>query len=402
MSKAFRSIYSAFDRYPSTKGAATHIEQSCRALFSTAGLSPGALWVLDLGDDDIAAQPAIPNGERFAVSSDTPHLLERAEHFAETLHTWISAQAPGALQVGQFRDPWSGIPMIAADNIRLLVYEVNALPSIELPCRYPKLSAAVLDKIRSMESRCLASADAIVTPSAQTRRHLVERCGIEESRIKVLPNGAEVFPPCDRPADAPASDYLLYFGALQPWQGIDTLLQAFSQLIDKPDLPLVICSSHKERAARPYHRLARQLGIADKVTWRYQLARDELQGWLQHAAVTLAPLTDTPRNVEQGCCPLKVVESLAAGTPVIASDLVVIRDLVDYLGADSRDFSTSGVQLVRPGNAAALATSIRVTLESRDLAQAAGARARSRIENQLTWKKHRDQLTAFYEALLDG
>ncbi|MGX2953608.1 glycosyltransferase [Shewanella sp. JL219SE-S6] len=44
----------------------------------------------------------------------------------------------------------------------------------------------------------------------------------------------------------------------------------------------------------------------------------------------MAPLTPCRRNMLQGCCPLKVLESMACGTAVIASDLPVIRELVTH------------------------------------------------------------------------
>ena len=39
----------------------------------------------------------------------------------------------GALRIAHFRDPWSGVPLLAREHRYASVYEVNALPSIELP-----------------------------------------------------------------------------------------------------------------------------------------------------------------------------------------------------------------------------------------------------------------------------
>ena len=44
-----RALYAAFDRFPSRKGSAVHIDRFARALFETA--SPGLLYVL--GGDDL-------------------------------------------------------------------------------------------------------------------------------------------------------------------------------------------------------------------------------------------------------------------------------------------------------------------------------------------------------------
>ena len=54
----------------------------------------------------------------------------------------------------------------------------------------------------------------------------------------------------------------------------------------------------------------------------------ELAGVFASLRFTVAPLAETARNTWQGCCPIKIVESMAAGTPVIAADLAVSRELI--------------------------------------------------------------------------
>lgn len=404
-----RSVYAAFDRYPSAKGAATHIEHAVAALFSHAEANPGALWVLDPGDEksdrgteETRVSPR-PDGQCFAVDARAPRLLERAEIFAASLSEWLGQQPEKTLTIGQFRDPWGGVPMIASGKFSRLVYEVNGLPSIEMPYRYPHLVEAVLEKMRRHEGRCLKQADVIVTPSRQTLRHLVSERGVPAKKITVIPNGAEISPPRDRPDDAPEGRYLLYFGALQPWQGIQTLLHAFAQLSDLSDLHLVICSSHKEKQAGPYRRLSGKLGLEGRIAWRHQLPRPELRAWIQHAAVTLAPLTDTPRNTVQGCCPLKILESLAGATPVVASDLPVVRDLVGHFNEGSNQGAraeTCGILPVRPERPSEWAIAIRKQLEDPRETGELGRRGRECIRERLTWERHRAQLDRVYSSLL--
>ena len=44
------------------------------------------------------------------------------------------------MQIAHFRDPWGGIPIVQRENRAYqAVYEVNGLPSIELPFHYPAL-----------------------------------------------------------------------------------------------------------------------------------------------------------------------------------------------------------------------------------------------------------------------
>jgi glycosyltransferase involved in cell wall biosynthesis len=55
-----------------------------------------------------------------------------------------------------------------------------------------------------------------------------------------------------------------------------------------------------------------------------------LAGVFARLRFTVAPLAETARNTWQGCCPVKIVESMAAGTPVLASDLAVSRELIRH------------------------------------------------------------------------
>jgi len=218
----------------------------------------------------------------------------------------------------------------------------------------------------------------------------VRRLGAPPDRVHLVPNGAdlsETRPP--RPPDAP-DRYLLYVGALQPWQGVDVLLRAFARLTDLTGLRLVVCSSVPRPRARPLHRLADRLGVADRVDWHYTVPHAEVAAWMAHAAVSLAPLTASPRNLDQGCSPLKIWESMAAGSPVVASDLPAVRELITD-GVDGR--------LVRPDRPAELARAVRILLEYPEMAAELGRRARERIGSGFTWAHARARLADVYEQL---
>ncbi len=285
-----------------------------------------------------------------ASRAPIPNLLERAVAFGEHLARLLD-EAGDDLEVCHFRDPWSGVPILERPHRYATVFEVNALPSIELPYAFPSIAPRTLEKIRAAESFCLDAADRIVTPSRTTRDFLAKR-GVPLSKIDVVPNGADPVPRLPRPFEAPDA-YLIYFGALQSWQGVDTLLRAFARLADLEELRLVVCGSARSRPARAAEKLAAKLGLGERVLWRWELPQSELEPWLSNALLSVAPLRACSRNVEQGCAPLKVLESLAAGVPVVASDLPPVREIV-----------TDGVEgrLVAPDRPAELARAIRLLL----------------------------------------
>lgn len=106
---------------------------------------------------------------------------------------------------------------------------------------------------------------------------------------------------------------------------------------------------------------------------------------LTEASVGLAPLRDLPnyRNSQ----PTKILEYLAVGLPVVASDLPGTRQLVDGLDA---------VHLVAPGDPEALAAAI-AEARSPEVTQAARAQASS-IRSRFRWPA--EEVRDFYRSLL--
>jgi len=240
-----RAFYGAFDRFPSRKGAAIHIDRFARALFAHRDGS-GLLYVL--GGQGLPAYQREGDVEIVRFSRTVPNFLERVLAYRGRLAALLDeADAGGSLEICHFRDPWTGLPVVDRPHGYACVYEVNGLPSVELPLTYPALDDETLAKVRADERRCWTEADLVVVPALALRDTLV-RLGCPPEKIAVVPNGADVNegPPPARPEDAPAS-YLLYFGALQPWQGVGTLLRAFARLADFPDLHLVVCASQDGR-----------------------------------------------------------------------------------------------------------------------------------------------------------
>lgn len=389
------ALYAAFDRYPSTKGAAIHIREFAGTLFSATG--GGVLHVL--GGDDLPAYQREESATGDIVEivrfvDEVPNLLDRVAAYGAQLHAVATTAAPH-LRIAQVRDPWSAAPLVehglaGRGTPARLVFEVNGLPSIELPYRYPTIAGGTLDKIRAVEARCLAAADAVVTPSHVLADRLIQ-LGVPSGVITVIPNGATLpDAPLPRPPSAP-DRYLVYVGALQPWQGVDALLAALARLADLDDLRLVVCSATPAKRAKGLRRLAERLGVAERVEWRYKVPHREVAAWLAHAELSVAPLSDCARNVDQGCCPLKVLESMAVGTCVVASDLAVTRELVE----DGRH----GV-LVAPGRPAELARAIRVALEYPDHTAELGRNGQARVADAFTWTRSRNALAALHHDLL--
>ena len=383
----YHSLYAAFDQFPSKKGAAHHIQRFAPILFDTC--SPGLLYVI--GGEDLPPYQEEGNTTIIRFSETVPNFLQRTISFGRQLYSVIEPHRRH-LRIAHFRDPFSGMPIIdASERSYKTIYEINGLPSIELPSTYPSMAQHTVDKIRRIEKICMEKCDHIITVSQTLKTYLLDN-EIREEKITVLPNGADCHPAGEKPEDAPER-YLIYFGALQSWQGVDILLKAFRLLADLADLHLVICSSVKERTAKPYKKLSEKLGVADRLIWKYRLGEQPLRGWLSHAELSVAPLRETDRNLTQGCSPLKILESMAAGVAVVASDLPCVREIM----ADGEHGF-----LVRPDRPQELARSIRVLLEYPEQRRKMGRMGKEHVERAFKWKKTTGRLKVLYRVLLDS
>jgi len=154
--------------------------------------------------------------------------------------------------------------------------------------------------------------------------------------------------------------------------------------------PLGFCVSPASGDAGGFGSFGGKLGVADRTVWHYELHDTELRPWLANAELTVAPLRECARNVEQGCAPLKIVESMAAGVPVVASNLPPVREIV-----------TDGVEgrLVAADRPANLARAIRVLLHCPDLREEMSAASRRRVSTSLTWDHSIRRLLDLYQRL---
>ena len=396
---AVKVLYAAFDAYPGFKGAQAHIRTNLKAL--VAGGCQATL--LSLGSGRSFRDPESGATVR-AFAADEPNMLRRSEAFGRFLTLQADLMDADPPDIIHFRDIWSGIPLLRhrlSERCRL-VFEVNGLPSVELPDRYPRLAgnAALLARLRGMEDECLARADKVITVCRLTARYLADR-GCDEGKIAVIPNAADPPAPSGvfRSAEPPAGmaglkggKVILYTGTLASWQGLSTLLEALAYLNHRSDFCLVVAASAKKGVAR-LRRKAGAAAISDRVAVLYGMGPHVMSGLYRQAYLSVAPLARGARNELQGCCPLKIVESMASGTPVVASDLPVVRELVSP--------DDEGM-LVPPGSARALAKTLDLLMDDRSLRDRLARGAYEKARREYGTGLFGERLWAVYNLLTGG
>lgn len=136
-----------------------------------------------------------------------------------------------------------------------------------------------------------------------------------------------------------------YVGRLEAHKGVDVLLRAAAL---EPRWHVEITGGGPELES--LRGLARELGIAERVSFLGFASGPELRDRYAALDVLAVPSRDTQSWLEQFC--RVAVEAMAAGVPVVASDTGAIPDVVGGVGV-----------LVKPDDPRALATAIGDSLE---------------------------------------
>ena len=244
---------------------------------------------------------------------------------------------------------------------------------------------AVLARI---ERRWARRVDRVLTVNEACASLIAQQLGVRKP--VVVMNCPDRWEPPDPPPDlirealrlGPETAVVLYQGQLLTDRGIE---QAMDAILDVPGSVLALLGFGPLRAE--LEARARRTPWAGRVFLLPAVSPDELLMWTASADVSVMPIRATSVN-HVHATPQKLFESLAVGTPVVASDLPDMAEIVRAAGAGA---------LVDPDSPASIAAGIRSIL---DLAPAERAALRGRVmaaaHERYTWEVQAATLLALY------
>jgi glycosyltransferase involved in cell wall biosynthesis len=217
---------------------------------------------------------------------------------------------------------------LPSDRTIVMCHDLDTFTLFTSRGRGPR--AAVMRPLAGRILSGLKKAARVITGSAATRDQLVARGFVPADRIIVIPYGCH--PSCsphpDSAADAEAARLLgprhaddlelLHVGTTAPRKRIDVLLTVFAGLRERNSAARLIRVGGPLTAEQ--RELATRRRVDDAVTTLPFLAAPVLAAVYRRAAVLLMPS-------EREGFGLPVVEALACGTPVVASDLPALREV---------------------------------------------------------------------------
>jgi glycosyltransferase involved in cell wall biosynthesis len=283
---------------------------------------------------------------------------------------------------------------LPADRTLVTCHDLDTFRSVLEPALEPRSAL-----FRAMTRRILAgvcAAGHVACDTEATRDALVARAGVDPARTSVVLNGPH--PSCS-PLAEPSADVeaarllggarrttdLLHVSSTIARKRIDVLLRIVASVRkQRPDVRLV-------RVGGPFtadqRRLARELDIEDAIVVLPFLDRSTLAAVYRRSALVLLPS-------EREGFGLPVLEALACGTPIVASDIDALREV-----------GGAAVEYCAPEDIEAWTRAVARLLAERCM-NPAGWRARrsAGIERAATfsWSHYTAEVVALYHRLAAG
>lgn len=221
-------------------------------------------------------------------------------------------------------------------------------------------------------------ADRLLVLTNELRGLLAEN-GHSPSKVAVVPNGVDTktFCPPTFKDDSSVQKSILYVGSLNPEDGVDRLIKAFSCIAKRNGCSVVIIGDGPERS--PLIELVKKLNIKRRVTFYRYVPHDSISEFIKQSYFTVGPLRFSPINAYT--IPSKILEYFACGKPVVSSP--VSRDILidEFNGLVAREV-----------NPETIAEKFSILLEDEKLAALMGKNARQLVVEKFDWEKILNQI----------
>lgn len=230
-------------------------------------------------------------------------------------------------------------------------------------------SKFLIGSFKRLEDTCLRAADAVITICPDlaeyvnglnngSEKHLLIENSIFD-QVRTLPrssdgnSGAPMADSEKKPLDVPPGKRLVvYAGTLEPYQGIDILINAFKHVVaGSQDSFLIIVGGTKEQV-EDYSTLAEKCGLGTHILFTGRVAQALAKYYSRIASVLVSPRSEGTNT------PLKIYEQLASGIPLVATNIyshtqVLDTDVAFLVEPDPEDMARGILAALNPDGAGA-------------------------------------------------
>jgi glycosyltransferase involved in cell wall biosynthesis len=292
----------------------------------------------------------------------------------ETVHRLLSQHGPYQL----IYERYSLFAYAAMEFAR-----INAIPGIlevNSPLVEEQLKHRVLihqELAERTARRTMTAAGAVVAVSEAVGDHVrIQR--LDSTGIHVIPNGVDSTRFNNESSHGTRLQFgeftVGFVGTLKPWHGVTELLKAFPRFLDQvPGSKLLIVGDGPE-LERLKLQAAELLGASqDRAIFLGAVEPSSIPNLLRSMDIAVAPYLDQENFYFS---PLKIFEYMAAGLPIVASNVGQISELIVH--------GKSGM-LVTPGHTDELSEALIELANRPDLCQRLGDHAKRFVDERFTW-----------------
>jgi glycosyltransferase involved in cell wall biosynthesis len=225
--------------------------------------------------------------------------------------------------------------------------------------------------------RTIREADAVVTVSDFTKREICDLTGVSDSKISTVYNGIDQYFLGDEPGtefELP-DEYVLFVGAMNPRKNIRRAVSGFRQFKEETGAPheLVLIGPRNKAVFKDM-----EIPADRNVTYKGYVDQSELKYAYSNASAFLFPSLYEGFGVPP-------VEAMACGTPVIASDVAALPEVL----GDAAEY-------VDPYDVGAIAAGLETSLTDSERRKQLIDRGTERAK-EYRWSEVADELTDVLE-----
>jgi len=248
-----------------------------------------------------------------------------------------------------------------------------------IPFRWPEdFSNRELWALKILFHLTARRVDRIITVSQSSMKQIIDQFGVPSKKVTTIYEACDKafleYPPAEEKPKIIAemgitSDFILYTASMRPHKNVVGLLKAFSRLVHEYALQhLLVIAGTSGSDYLKIVKMAADLRVRERVCFTGYISDDILPALYNAASLFVYS------SFYEGFG-LPVLEAMACGTPVVASDATSLPEVVGDAGV-----------LVNPDNVEGMADAMYRILSDQDYANELIARGKQRAK-ALSWEK---------------
>ena len=172
-------------------------------------------------------------------------------------------------------------------------------------------------------SKTLQQGNKILVPNQYTKELVSQYYNVKSDKISIITNGTEVGNYQESNLD---SNQIIFSGAMYHHRGIDILLEAVKGVVkEKAQTKFVLLGDGPE--LNQLKKMTSEKKLEENVNFKGWIDRNEIPKYLAASSIGIGPLRST--EVTKHALPIKVLEYMSAGLPIIAAKDTLPEDVLE-------------------------------------------------------------------------